>query len=253
MLAVLAALSTMQTPATPPHRYRVEVKTLNEIDQTSIGKGKVTDGLVTSAIISVTLTDTTGGQIARVMVDSMALSPTGAVAEQLRQHPNAARDARGASIRVYVARGRIQGPPQLSDSTNPALSAILQVVPVLFTGVRSGAKVGDSWADTSHINNSSGARRQSGEVVAGWKVVGAEGDALVLEGTSISRTKTEDPTTGQTMTLSGGSKERVVIPARGPVLRATIETANDLTITAPQLSNPIPGKTSGSLTLTPLP
>ena len=112
--------------------------------------------------------------------------------------------------------------------------------------------MGDSWADTSHINNSSGARKQSGEVVATWKVVAAEGDALVLDGTSIMRSRTEDGS-GQIMTLAGGSKERVVMPPGGPVRRAAIETANDMSVTAPSLANPIPGKTTGSLTLTPLP
>lgn len=254
MLAIMLATALFQapSPAAPPQRYRLEVKTLRELDQSSNGGAKSADGLTTSALISVTMTDSAGGQLARITVDSIALNPTGAVVDDLQRHPNAAHDARGAWVRVYIAHGKIQGGVQLSDSTNPALGAIVQAVGVLFPGIRRGAKVGDSWADTSHINNASGPRRVSGEVVAAWKVVANEGDALVLDGSSTSRTKTEDGS-GQVMTLTGGSKERVVIPPTGLARRATIETTNEMSITAPRLTSPIPGKTTGSLTLTPLP
>jgi hypothetical protein len=254
MLCILlvAALAQGPGPAAPPQRYRLEVKTLQEFDQTSSGGTKTSNGLTTVALISVAMADSAGGQLARITVDSMVLNPIGAVVEDLKRHPSAAQDARGAWVRVYIARGKIQGGMQLSDSANPALGAVVQAVGVLFPGIRRGAKVGDSWADTSHINSVSGPRRVTGEVVAAWKVVATEGDALVLDGTSTSRTKTEDGS-GQVMTLTGGSKERVVIPPSGLARRATIESTNDMNITAPRLTSPIPGKTNGSLSLTPLP
>lgn len=247
-----AAIVQAQTPPAAPQQYRLEVKTLRELDQSSIGRAKTTDGLATSAMISVTMTDSAGGQLARITVNSIALSPTGAVVEDLQRHPTAAQDARGEWVRVYIAHGKIEGGVQLSDSTNPALGAIVQAVGVLFPGIRRGAKVGDSWADTSHINNASGSRRVTGELISTWTVIANEGDALVLEGSSTSRTKTEDGS-GQVLTLTGGSKERVVIPPSGLARRASIETSNEMSITAPRLTSPIPGRTTGSLTLTPVP
>ncbi|MGH7593748.1 MAG: hypothetical protein ACRELE_07855 [Gemmatimonadales bacterium] len=256
MLALLLAVTMTQTQAqarsAPPARYRLEVKTLRELDRSSMGGPKTADGLATSAIIAVTMQDSAGGQLARIVVDSIALSPTGAVVEDLQRHPTAVQDARGAWVNVYIAHGKIQGGVQLSDSTNPALGAIVQAVGVLFPGIRRGAKLGDSWADTSKINNASGPRRVSGEVIATWKVVANEGDALVLEGSSTSETRTEDGS-GQVLTLTGGSKERVVIPPTGLARRASIETSSDMSITAPRLTSPIPGRTTGSLTLTPIP
>ena len=253
MLSILLTAAVLQSPTTsPPQRYRLEVKTLQEVDQSSAGGGKSADGLTTSALISVALSDSAGGQLARIVVDSIALAPTGSVVEDLRRHPTAAQDARGAWVRVYIAHGRIDGPAQLSDSTNPALGAIVQAVAVLFPGIRRGAKVGDGWADTTHISNGSGPRRVTGEVVATWKVIGSEGDALILDGASTSRTRTEDGS-GQVLTRSGVSKERVVIPPSGLARRATIETSNEMSMTSPRLANPIPGKTTGSLVLTPIP
>lgn len=253
MLAVIVAAALLQGPgAPPPARYHLEVRTLQELDRTGSGGTRTSNGLTTTATITVAMTDSAGGQLASIVVDSMQLDPTGAIVDELRRHPTAAQDARGASVRVYIARGKIQGGVQLSDSTNPALAAIVQSVAVLFPGIRRGAKVGDSWADTSHINNSAGPRRVTGEIVATWRVVGNEGDALILDGTSTTRSKSEDGS-GQSLTLAGSSKERVVIAPNGLAKRASITTNNDMSIAVPSQNTTIPGKTTASLTLTPLP
>jgi hypothetical protein len=257
MLAVLFALASMQgpTPAQGPlYRYRLEVKTSREVDQTAIGRANLSEGLTTVATISVTARDSAEGQIVEVTVDSMTLDPTGALVDQLQQHPAAAHDARGARVSQYVVRGRIHGPAIFSDSTNQALGAIAQAISVLFPGVRRGAKVGDSWADTTNLVNGKSPQQQThGQILAQWKVVGVEGNALVLDGTSTSRTRTDDASNGQAMTLNATTREHVVIPPSGPVRRATIETSNDMSIAVPGLAAPIPGKTTASLSLTPLP
>ncbi len=255
LIALLAALQVAQDVRSPGpvQRYRLDVTTNSELDQSTIGKPKMIGGLVTHAIITVSMRDTTGGQIAQVVVDSMTLEPSGLIVPQLAEHPNAAANARGAWVRAYIVHGKQQGGAQISDSTNnPALAAVVQALGVLFPGIRRGAKVGDSWADTSHVNNSSGPRHQTGEIVAAWKVIAAEGDGLVLRGTSDARTRTEDGS-GQMITMTGGSKEEVVVPATGPVRRATIESSNSILVSSPQMAQPIPGTNGGSLKLTPLP
>ncbi|MGH7583271.1 MAG: hypothetical protein ACREL5_08615 [Gemmatimonadales bacterium] len=254
VVVILAALQGPGAPGpAPTRRYHLEVTTSDEIDQSVIGKPKLSDGLVTSAYISVSISDTAGGKIVRVLVDSMSLQPSGALVEQLQQsRPTAAADALGASVRAMLVNGRIAGAPQISDS-NPALGPIVQAIGVLFPGIRAGAKVGDQWADTNHINNNSGSRHQTGQVVASWKVTGTEGGALVLAGNSTTHTTTDNGN-GQILEVQGTSIETVVIPpSGGPVVRARIDTDNTLSWSAPQLSSAIPGKNAGSLTLTPLP
>ncbi len=248
----LLAIPPAPAPATPPQHYHLVVKTSGEQDLTSQGHGKVSGTLDADARITVSSTDSADGMIVKVTLDSVTLTPTGTVAEQLQQHPTAAHDAAGSSVSVYVSHGKVSGPMVLSDSTNPVISVVTQAIGVLYPGVRRGVKVGDHWADTTHLANQGGPGARTGEVIATWKVSSAEGDALVLDGTSESHTRADDGN-GQVITMNGTSQEHMVVPPTGPVRRASIQTSNDLSLTAPQLSNPIPGKTSGSLELTPAP
>jgi hypothetical protein len=262
MLTTLFALALAQgpTPAatqSPPYRYRLEVRTSREVDQSAMGRPKLSEGLATTALISVVTRDSADGIVAEATVDSLTLDPSGALADQLRNNPGLARSARGARVSQYIVRGRIHGPPVFSDSTNQALGAVAQALAVLFPSLRRGAKVGESWSDTTNIVAGNASQTQqpqtNGQVISVWKVVGNEGNALVLDGNSTTHTKTDDPGHSQSMTLSGTTHEHVVIPPTGPLHRATIETINDMAISVPGMSAPIPGKTTASLSLIPLP
>ena len=198
MLAMVLALVVTQGPATPvpPQRYRLETSTTSEQDLSSLGKGRINGSLITTAIISVTLTDSAGGQIARLTVDSIALQPSGEMAKQL---PPAvavavADSARGAFVRAYTVRGIVRAAPQGSNSS-PALASLFQALPVLFPGLRTNIKVGDSWADTSVVNSDNQSGHQAGRIIATWKVDSMINGGFVLDGVS---------TTDVTTTASNG-------------------------------------------------
>ena len=255
MLAMVLALAMVQGPATPtaPRRYRIEARTASEQDLTSVGKGKLSGGLTSTAIVSVTLTDSADGQIVRVTVDSMKLEPTGAMTQSL---PLSAAGAvgdstRGAFVRAYAVRGVVRGAPQAS-SPSPALASIIQAMNVLFPGLRSNFKVGDSWTDTSIVNNDVANGHQSGRILATWKVTGMENGGFVLDGTAAT-TMTTTAQNGQTLRVNGRSQEHLVMAGRGPARSASIESANDIVMTSPRNATPIPAKSGGSLRLTPLP
>src|ERR1019366_8249517 len=248
------ALAAAQGPATAgaPLRYRLEAKTASEQDLTSLGKGKVSGSLTTAAILSVTLTDSADGQVARVRVDSMKLEPTGAMTTSLplAAAAAAADTVRGAYVRAYTVRGAVRGAPQ-GSSPSPALQTIFQAIGVLFPGLRSGIKIGDSWADTTVINNDvqNGTGHQTGRVIATWTVTGMENGGFVLDGTA----KTFVTTTGQNgqvLHVIGSSQEHLVMGNHGPTRRASIESTNDVTMTSPQNATPIPARSAGSLRLT---
>lgn len=255
MLVMVLALAVAQSPVIPmaPLRYRIEAKTASEQDLTSVGKGKLSGSLTTTALVSVTLTDSADGQIVRVTVDSMKLEPTGAMTQSL---PLSAAGAvgdstRGAFVRAYAVRGAVRGSPQAS-SPSPALASIMQAMNVLFPGLRSGIKVGDSWADTTMVNNDVANGHQSGRIIATWKVTGMENGAFVLDGTAAT-TMTTTAQNGQTLRVNGSSQEHMVMTGRGPARSASIESSNDVTMTSPQNATPIPAKSVGSLKLIPLP
>ena len=255
MLVMFLALAATQGPVKPaiPLRYRIEAKTVSEQDLTSVGKGTMSGSLTTTAIVTVTLTDSAEGQIARVTVDSMKLEPTG---EMLKSLPlttaiTAAESARGAFIRAYTVRGAVRGAPQ-GSSPNPALQTIVQAISVLFPGLRSGIKVGDGWADTTLINTDVSNGHQTGRIIATWKVADMANGGFVLDGTALS-TVTTNATNGQTLHVIGRSQEHLVTASHGPTRSATIATSNEVTMTSPQNAIPIPAKSTGSLRLIPLP
>ena len=256
MLIAMLALAAAQVPVTlpsPPLRYRIESKTTLDQDLTSIARGKVTGGMATTAFISVTMTDSAEGQVARVMVDSLKMEPTGAMALQLT--PNAAAaaadSARGAWVHAYSVRGTLRGVPQPS-SPNPALASVLQAVGVMFPGIRSGIKVGDNWADTTKIDGDVQGNHQLGNIIATWTVTGTENGGLILDGTAITKVTTTGQN-GQTLTVAGSSREHLAMAARGPSRNASIESSRDATTVRHPGATPIPEKTTAVLRLTQLP
>lgn len=257
MLAMVLALAVAQGPVTPatPLRYRLEVKTASDQDLTSVGKGTVSGTLTTTATISVTLTDSADGQIARVTVDSMALDPTGAMLASLplAAAAAAADSARGAFVQAYTVHGTIRGAPR-GSSPNPALQSIFQAIGVLFPGLRSNIKVGDRWADTTVVNNDvqNGAGRQVGRVIATWKVTGMENGGFVLDGTAATAVTTNGKN-GEMLRVTGASLEHLVMASQGPTRSATIDSSNDISATSPRSATPIPARSVGSLKLIPLP
>ncbi|HEY4320500.1 MAG TPA: hypothetical protein VGM77_04905 [Gemmatimonadales bacterium] len=256
MLIVLMSLMLQgpTAPPLPPEKYRLDVNTSNELDQTAIGKPKLTGSLVTTAFVEISMVDTLGGQIAVIHVDSMSLNATGQMLVELQRRPNAEADARGASVRIPVVAGRIAGLPRYSDSTNSALGPIAQAAGVLFPTVRRNVKVGQTWADTTHINRAQGAQKATGEVIVNWTVTGVRpGGGVIIDGVTTGHTRTEDSGSGQAMTMASHSTQHFVLSANGPVWQALVETTGDMSVTAPQIPGAIPGRNTGTMKVTRLP
>jgi hypothetical protein len=257
MLAIVMALATTQGPVKPPAplRYRLEASTVSDQDLTSIGQGKKTGSLTTIAIISVTLTDSAEGQIARVTVDSMTLAPSGEMTRSLPLNAagSAADSVRGAYVRAYTVHGMMHGAPQGSNPS-AALNPILQAMGDLFPGLRTEIKAGDSWADTTVINNdaANGAGHQAGRIISTWKVASAANGGFVLEGTAITM-MTTTAQNGLVLHISGTSHQHLVMPSRGPTRSAVVESTNEVSQTSREHPTPIPARTVGSLRLIPLP
>ncbi len=256
MLAMVLALAVTQGPVTPaaPMRYRIEAKTASEQDLTSLGRGKLSGSITTTAFVAVTLVDSAAGQIARVAVDSIRLEPTGEMTKSLPVSAAGpvADSARGTYVRAFTAHGAVRSSPQAS-SPSPALAPVIQAINVLFPGLRSGLKVGDSWADTTNVDTDAQSGHQSGRIIATWKVAGIDiSGGFVLDGTATT-VMTTTAKGGSIIHQNGTSQEHLVMATRGPTRSATIESTNDISQTAPDHPTPIPAKSVGTLRLTRLP
>lgn len=148
-------------------KYRVDQSLMQEIDATAAGASKQSLSFTTSSFITVSLADSAGGKVIRVVVDSMRGDSTTPI-------PAAVLDsARGAQFHGFVEKsGKPSGLEPLSSS-----SAVKQVQGLLsdfFPWIRTGLKVGDSWTDTTARVSALGADSVTVRRVSAYKAAGSE-------------------------------------------------------------------------------
>jgi hypothetical protein len=131
-------------------RYRIDQSLLQEMDATAAGGAKQVISFNTSSFITVTLADSAGGKVMRVVIDSLKGDSTTPI-------PVAVLDsARGAEFHGFVERS---GKPSGLEPVH-GTSAIAQVQGLLsdfFPWSRAGIKVGQRWTDTTAKVNGVGA------------------------------------------------------------------------------------------------
>ncbi|MES2123462.1 MAG: hypothetical protein V4503_02120 [Gemmatimonadota bacterium] len=249
LLALATAVTAITTPV-GPLRYKIEMKSSQEVDLSAMGAGKQVGEISAVAFLSVTMSDSAAGQLAHIVVDSMTLEPTGSMAAAY--DPTTAAGAKGGFYHVYVVGGKVQGTPTPSVSGNPALSILAQAVTVMFPGTtRAGLKSGDSYTDTTTSTATTDAGTNNSTAVTVWTMKGMEGDAMMLEGESNGKMTIDG---GQTA-VSGTNKgtRKMTSTAKGPVKNAVINTTVDLAAVPSGMSDVIPVKGTSSLTVTLLP
>ena len=130
-------------------RYRVDQTLTQEINASPDGKGRQAISFSTSSFLTLTLTDSTGGKVADVVVDSMRGDSTSPIPSMVFD------SARGAEYHAFLSSsGKLSELEPVSTST-----ATVQVQGFLtdfFPWVKAGVKVGDTWADTNSRSTISG-------------------------------------------------------------------------------------------------
>lgn len=252
MLASLLALATMvcgTATSTVLLRYKVEMTVLQERDMSQMGQGKSTGSATLVAYLSVALSDSASGQLAQVNVDSMILSSTGVMAEGY--DPSLAAGAKGSGYHIYVVNGRMKGAATPSIAGNPALAMLGQGLAVLFPGtIRANLKVGDSYPDTTASSSTNEAGTTTTSTITTWGLKGVNGDEMLLEGNSTSKTSTEGGARSVTGTIVG--KRTLVTTLKGPVKTATLTNKTDLEIAPAGMPVPYTVKSTISVTITQL-
>jgi hypothetical protein len=131
-------------------KYRIDQTLSQEMDATAAGGAKQTISFSTSSFVTVTLADSAGGKVMRVVVDSIR-------GDSATPIPPAVLDsARGSEFHGFVQRS---GKPTGLEPVKGA-SAAVQIQGLLsdfFPWTRAGLKVGDRWSDTTAKTNGTGA------------------------------------------------------------------------------------------------
>ena len=253
MLALLSlaagAVSPTHGPEKAAQRYRVNVELKQEVDLTAAGAGQQQAEVTGTAFINVTMSDTTGGKLAHVVIDSMTVAATGQLAGQFTQ---AAADAlRGATLHGYVVDGKMSGPAKPSVTDNPAMNLAMAAMAALFPGVSSKGTAGQGWVDTTRSESTNEAGTQNTEQVVTWTVASRDGATLTL--TSSGKGTITAETNGQQITGTITSNGSVTSVIGGPATTATITTVQELSVLSPSLPEAIPVKVSSLAVLTQLP
>jgi hypothetical protein len=140
--SLVAFLPAIAADAPYTVRYRIDQTLTQEIDATASGKGKQSISFSTSGFLTLTLTDSTGGKVVKVVVDSMRGDSTSPV-------PSAVFDsARGSEYRAFLSSsGKLS---ELEPVTNTTAAQQIQgFLTDFFPWVKQGVKVGERWADTT--------------------------------------------------------------------------------------------------------
>ena len=122
-------------------KYRIALKTEQVVDLSGLGQQEQRQGGELTAFLNVTLTDTAGGSVMQVMVDSLQADTALSIPAPLQD------SARGASWHALVAPGgRISG---LTRVHSTPLSGIFEgFLRRFLPPVARGRKAGDAWTDT---------------------------------------------------------------------------------------------------------
>jgi hypothetical protein len=165
LTAVALLLPLGSGPSTT--RYRIDQSLSQEVDATAAGGAKQRIAFNTSSFITVSLSDSAGGKVMRVVIDSLR-------GDSAVPIPAAVLDsAKGAEFRGYVQRsGKPSGLEPVSP--NSAARQIQGLLSDFFPWIKAGLKVGDSWVDTTAKTNSTGADSVTVRRVSSYKAANSE-------------------------------------------------------------------------------
>ena len=236
-------------------RYKVETKTETTIDLSAFGAPSQQQDMTLVSWIAVTLSDTTGGRIVKVTVDSMTYSGTVPVLSQAT-----ADSAKHGALRGFLdSNGRIKD-LTATPAANVFLADVQGVVNSLFPKVRAGARAGEGWSDTLEVTNTTGGANLKSRFFIDYKAAGEEqvagltGLKLTSSSTATITGTMENPQAG-TLEVEGTVKGSAtsLVTREGRFLSGTADSFTEQLVKTAMAPAPIPIKVVRSVTVTLLP
>lgn len=246
-LAGLAGGVVLAPPQTT--RYKVETRSEQIIDLSAVGQGEQRNNIAIVNYLTITLDDTTGGKTIHAVLDSVIKADTNPTPTQ-----SALDSARGRTWHGLMdAEGRLTNVQRLSDAED-GLGGDL--ITNFYPRVKRGAKVGDSWTDTTETASDEGGQSITTRTVTNFQVTGTENRngtrALKIESAfSLSQTG-EVNNQGQSLGVDGTGTGTATyfVTEDGRYLGGNSTVNSDLQITTAQLPEPIPIKATNTATVT---
>jgi hypothetical protein len=252
------ALAMLPTPAirnaAVTTRYRVESKNETTVDLSGFGAPSQQQNFTVVSWIAVTVSDTTGGRIVHVVVDSMTYTGTIPLLSQAT-----ADSAKGGTVHGIVdLGGRLKN--LTAQPQNLLLADVQGALYGFFPRVKGGAKTGDVWSDTVEVTSNVNGANVKSTFWINYTSTGQESvagvTALKLSATSSANVTgtLENPQMGS-MEVEGkitGTSTGMLGPD-GRYLGGTSNSTADQKLKSAMAPGPIPVKTVRTTTVTFLP
>ena len=214
-----------------PVKYKLNLNLTQNIDT---GDQQMASGITAVAFLALTMSDTTGGQIASIVIDSVRFDADGMLGASFTEPMVSA--AAGQSLRAYIVEGKVSGPAQWSDDENPVLATVGgAAVSALFIGLAPTRQVGDTWADTNNVAAETAPNGIGNSQVIAWKVTEAKDGALVVDGTSTGSVSGSNQGGDFSGTIEGTIA--VTTPAGGPSRSAKLTNSQKIELLSPGAPN----------------
>jgi hypothetical protein len=236
-LAGLGLSALVSGPTTT--KYRIDQTLSQEIDATPAGGARQKISFRTTSFVTVTLADSAGGKLLRVIVDSLRGDSTSPI-------PAAVLDsARGAEFRGFIDRS---GKPSglRPTGSNAAAIQVQGLLSDFYPWARAGLKVGDRWTDTTANTNGLGPDTVTVQRVSAYRALSSQTrnarKAVVVAQDFTSSVKGTQPTPQGPARIEGtgtGSGSYYVAPDGG-YLGGTWQQQSSLKISGTFSAQPLP-------------
>jgi len=238
-------------PAAVTTKYKLEIKAETTFDLSAVGQGVQSQTANLNAWLIVTLSDSAGGKRVHVLVDSVTFNGTAQVA------PESIDSARRAVVRGFVdASGRVKNLSATPDNSL-IVGQIQGMINSFFPRIKSAAKAGESWIDTTEIRNAAGGNNTTVTLVtsytagAGETVAGVPARKVNAVTTSTVSGTLENPMAGKMEVEGTGSGTGTLfIGADGRFLGGSSTSNIDQKLKLSISPTPIPVKTVQTVVVT---
>lgn len=252
-VAPLGLVGLATAPAPKTTRYRIESKGEQVVDLSAVGQGKQTNTTTQIALLSITLSDTTGGQIMHVVVDSISM--VSSAPEAAAAGAEAAK-AKGAWVHGIIdqwGRGTVVA---TSAETNDAIAQLKTTLTRFFPVMKPGAKQGDSWVDTAQITTKTAAQAMKMNRLSTYthggstQWGGAAATRIDAASTTSGAGTLENPMAGtMELEMTGTGTESFYLSSDGTYLGGEAKSSGDSKIRAAMLPDAIPVTTTTTTTV----
>jgi hypothetical protein len=244
-LGTLTAWSPSGAPTTK--HYKIDLKTLQVVDLTAMGQQEQRVEISSTGYVTITSTDSAGGQAVTVILDSLQVAPGAPIP------PDAVKSAAGATWHGFrQATGRVKD--FKLEGENPVAQTVGGILTEIFPPMKAGTKEGASWTDTTDTDASNAGvtvRTVTNFQTSGDSYNGAK--VLKLAGASSSAISgsQESPQGSMTFEGTGSGTATWFVGPDGTPLGATYSSKQSLKITAAVAPEPLPVEvtTEGTVTL----